>query len=198
MELDDLKNTWNEANNQTNQKQYLTSQSIDEMTQKKYYSKIKKIAYPEMLGVAICLIGSIFIGVNFYKLDTTFLQGVGIVSIVLLLALSGISLLSLRQLNISAEVNKPYAETLKIFAIQKMQFFKLQKINVTLCYLLLVTVIILLSKLFNGKDITNSKYFWTFSFTIGYIFLLFYSKWVAKFYKKTLNQTEELLEALKV
>ena len=195
MELDDLKNTWDKANSPS-EKQRLTPQIIDQMTQQKYDSKMKKIAYPEIAGIAICLMGGAFVAINFYKLDTAFLKGVGGLSIMLLLTLSGISLLSLRQFNISTDVNKSYAETLKMFASQKMQFFKLQKINVTLCYLLLVTVIILLSKLFNGKDITNSKYFWIFSFTIGYIFLLFYSKWVAKFYQKTLKETEELLAEL--
>ncbi|MDR6563510.1 MULTISPECIES: hypothetical protein [unclassified Arcicella] len=195
MELDDLKNTWEKANTPS-EKQRLTPQIIDQMTQQKYDSKMKKIAYPEIVGIAICLIGGAFIAINFYKLDTAFLQGVGVLSIMLLLTLSGISLLSLRQFGIYATIDKPYAETLKMFASQKMQFFKLQKINVTLCYLLLVTVIILLSKLFNGKDLTDSKSFWIFSFTIGYIFLLFYSKWVAKFYQKTLRETEELLAEL--
>jgi len=41
-----------------------------------------------------------------------------------------------------------------------------------------------------------NKYFWTFSFTLGYIFLLFYSKWVSKHYNKILSQAEELLKEL--
>ena len=196
MELDDFKKTWNNANNHREAQQNVTLKIIDQMIQKKYSSKIKKIAYPEIIGVSICLISALYIGVNFYKLDTAFLQGVGIVSILLLLTLSVISLLSLRQLHITGDVNKPYAETLKIFATQKLQFYKLQKLNITLSYLLLITIIILLSKLFNGKDVTDSKYFWTFSFSFGYIFLLFYSKWVSKFYKKTIRQTEELLAEL--
>ena len=93
-------------------------------------------------------------------------------------------------------VNKPYGETLKGFATQKLKFYKLQKINVTLSYLLLVTIIVLLSKFFNGKDLTDSKYFWTFSITIGYIFLLFFSTVVSKFYKSTVRQAEELLQEL--
>lgn len=196
MELEDLKNAWNRANNPVKQQQNLTTKIIDQMTQRKYYSKIKKIAYPEIIGIFICLIAASYIALNFYKLDTTFLQGVGIVSISLLLTLSIISFLSFRQFNIKGDVNKPHVETLKIFAIQKIQFYKLQKINITLSYLLLVTIIILLSKLFSGIDITNSKYFWTFSFCFGYIFLLFYSKWVLKYYRKTLKQTEELLHEL--
>ena len=196
MELDDLRNTWNNANNQAAQQHNLSPKIIDQMTEKKYYSKIKKIAYPEFIGITVCLIAAVFIGLNFYKLETAFLQGVGMVSILLLLALSIISLLSLRKFNINEDLNKPYAETLKTFAIKKLHFYRLQKINITLCYLLLVTIIILLSKLLNDVDLTTSKYFWTFSFSFGYIFLLFYSKWVLKYYKKSLSQAEELLHEL--
>lgn len=195
MELDDLKNTWDNQNDKA-KKQILTSKIIDRMTQTKYKSKINKIAYPEIFGSIICLIAIIFIGFNFHKLDTTFLQGVGVISILILLTLSVISFLSLRQLKMTNDFDKPYAETLKIFATQKLEFYKLQKINLTLSYLLLVTVIILLSKFFSGRDITDSKYFWTFSFTFGYIFLLFFSKFVVKFYKNTLRKTEELLQEL--
>ena len=196
MELEDLKNTWDNPNDKTKQ-QILTSKIIDQMTQTKYNSKINKIAYPEILGSIICLIAIIFIGFNFHKLDSTFLQAVGVISIFILLTLSVVSFLSLRQLKMTNDFNKPYAETLKIFATQKLEFYKLQKINVTLSYLLLVTVIILLSKFFGGRDITDSKYFWTFSFTFGYLFLLFFSKFVVKFYKNTLRKSEELLQELK-
>jgi hypothetical protein len=133
---------------------------------------------------------------NFYKLDTSFLQGVGIVAMLLLLILSIISLFSLQQLSFEGDISKPYAETVKKYATQKLQFLKWQKINITLSYLLLVTVVILVAKLFNGVDLTGSKYFWTFSFTVGYIFLLFYSKWVLKFYHNTLRQAGELLQEL--
>lgn len=196
MELDDLKNTWEDLNNPAKKQQNLNPEMIDQMTKIKYYASLKKVAYPEITGVIICLAGASFIILNFSKLDTAFLQGVGIVTILLLLALSVISLLSLRQFNIKGNVTKPYAETLKEFATQKIRFHKLQRINVTLSYLLLVVTIILLSKFFNGKDITDSKYFWTFSFSFGYIFLLFYSKWVLRYYANALRQAEDLLKEL--
>ena len=196
MELNDLKTTWDAVNKHIEKQQNLTPEMIVKITQTKYDSKLKKIAYPEISGIIICLLGACFIGLHFYKLDTTFLQAAGIVSILLLLILSAISLLSLRQINITVDMNKSYAETLKIFAVQKMQFLKFQKMNVTLSYLLLVAVIILLSKFFSGKDITNSKYFWIFSFSFGYLFLLFYSNRVLKYYNKIVSQAEELLQEL--
>lgn len=196
MELDDLKDTWNSMDTQADTKQNLTPEKIYIIIKKEYSSRINRIIYPEIVGIIICLGGAIFIGVNFSNLTTTFLQTIGIVSILLLLTLSIISLLSLQRLVIKRDINTQYAETLRIFAKQKFWFYKLQKANVILSYLLLITVVILLPQIVNGKDISNNKYFWIFSFSFGYIFLSFYTKWIAKSYKKTLSQAEELLSEL--
>ena len=196
MELDDLKGTWDQANDRAGQQRNLTPGMIDLMTQRKFYSKTKRIAYPEISGVIICIISAVVIGLNYNKLDSTFLQGAAIVSIMLLLSLSVISLVSLRQLNISGDVNRTYAETLREFAYRKLRFYKLQKLNIGLSYVLLVSIIVLMSKLFTGRDISDLKYFWIFSFSFGYLFLLFYSVWVFKYYRKTINQAEELLREL--
>ena len=195
MELDDLKTTWQNESNSALQNN-LTTLIIDKMTQEKYHSKIKKITLPEIIGSIICIIAAGFITLNFKKLETITLQVVGVASIIILLIISTLGVLSLQQLNIKKELNKPYAETLKIFAKQKLAFYKLQKINIILCYLLMVTIIILLPKLFGNKDITEYNNFWVYAFSTGYIFLLLLSKFVSKYYKKTLQQTEELLKEL--
>lgn len=197
MELDDLKGIWDNTDNRSPQ-QKLTTKIIEQMTKEKYQSTINRITYPEIIGSIICLAAAVFIMLNFYRLDTGFLQGTGVLSILLLLMLAVISFLSLRQLKVTGDLGRPHAAILQTFASRKMVFYKLQKINVVLCYLLLVTVIILFSKFFGGNDITGSKYFWTFSFTIGYIFLLFFSKYVTNVYKNTLQQTEELLQDLQL
>lgn len=196
MELDDLKNTWTNMNNEVQQQPHLNTETINQMTSSKYHSRIKKIAYPEIAGIFICVAGAVFIIFNFSKLDTVFFQATAIVAIVVLLLLSAISWISIRRLNVTGDVNKPYAATLKDFAVQKIRFSKLQKINVTLSYLLLVCIIILLPKFFSGKDITRNNSFWIFAFSIGYIFLLFYSKWVSKYYSNSLHQAENLLKEL--
>ena len=197
MELDDLKNDWEAVARQAARQNILTSKIINQMTQKKYYSKISKIKYPELIGGIVCLVGLSFIGINFNKLDTVFLQSIGVITILLLMILPTISFLSLTQLNLTDDLDKPYVEIIKQFANQKIRFQRYQQANVFLCYLLLVAIIILLPKFFYGKDIAYSKYFWIFAFSFGYIFLLFFSKWVKKSYYKTLNQAEELLKEIK-
>lgn len=196
MELDDLKNTWNETKINDQQQQFLNSKMLEKMSNQKYRLKMKKITIPEIAGSIVCLATAAFIGFQFNNLDTLLLQGAGVLSIFLLLLLPTISTLSTWQLNTPRNVNRPYAETLKAFANQKVRFVKLQKLNVTLSYLLLISIVVLMSKLIGGKDLSGNKYFWLFSFTIGYVFLLLYSKWVENYYRKTLQQAEELLKDL--
>ncbi len=192
MELDDFKKTWEDQPNKE-QQQHFSSKLIVKMTQEKYQSKINRIAYPEIIGTLICLMAIIFIGLHFYKLDSLYFKCVGSLSILVLSAISIISFLSIQKLNVVKDFSKPFAETIKIFAIQKLAFYKLQKINMLLSYLLLVTIIILLPKFFSGKDIIKSNYFWTISLSFGYIYLLYFSKYVTKSYKNTLTKTTELL-----
>ncbi len=192
MELDDLKNSWEEATKQIN----IPVKMIDRATHAQYKSNLKKIVYPEIIGSIICFLGAVYIGCRFNELGNGFVKGIGILAIGVLVVLPILSFISLLQFNSIGDVNKPYAETLKDFAIQKIRFHTFMKINSTLCYLLLVSLIIVCSKFFGEKDIYENTYFWILSFSGGYIFLLFYSKWVAKYYKNTLQQTEDLLKEL--
>lgn len=164
------------------------------MTQKKYQSKIKKVKYQELVGGIICIVGLIFIGFNFNKLDSVFLQSIGVITIILLMIMPTLSFLSWAHFNSEDDFDRPYIDIVKRFANQKLRFLKYQKINTFLNYLLLVTMIILSPKFFYGTDIIFNKYFWIVAFSVGYIFLLFFSKWVKKCYGTSLKQAEELLK----
>jgi len=193
MELDELKHSWEGLSIEINNKEHLSRQKIECMIQNNYRSNMKKIVYPEIIGILICITAAGYIATTFSRLDTIYLKGAGILTIVLLLALSVISFISIRQFRSPLDINKKYSEALKDFAIKKMLFHKLQKINILLSYVLLVTSIVLLTKYVGNKDITGITTFWLFSFSFGYIFLLFFSRWVLKYYNKSLKQTEELL-----
>ena len=58
--------------------------------------------------------------------------------ILLLIMLAAISVYNLKQFNLKADANKPYAETIKEFTFKKLRFQKYQKINVLLSYLCLL------------------------------------------------------------
>ncbi|MBS1738637.1 MAG: hypothetical protein JSS98_18820 [Bacteroidetes bacterium] len=194
MELDDLKNDWISAHNQAHEQNILTSKIINEMTQKKYQSKIKKIKYPELTGTVVCILAISYICFNFNKLDTLFFQSIGVLAALLLLVMPALSFFSLYQFDSASNFAKPYNEIIKQFANQKLRFIKFRKVHALLSYLLLVSIIFLFPKFFYGKDLTFDKTLWVLSFTVGYLFLRFFSGYVNKCYKDSLRQAEELLK----
>lgn len=196
MELDDFKNTWDEMSKQVKEKQNFNLKTFDKMSKTKLNSNLQKIALPEIFASIICVGCAIFIGFKFHLLDTALFKIVGVASISLFILLPAISLLSIQQLYKSTDIGKSYADTLKEFAIQKIKFCKLQKLNFTLSYLLMAVLIILVTKLFGKNEISDNAYFFLIVFGFGYIVLLSVSKWVFKKYNKTIQQTEDLLNEL--
>ena len=194
MELDNFKNTWDDIGNKVKINQRFNLKKLDKMDKTKFQSSLNKILLPEIFGTVFCIGFAIYIGYNFSKLETITYQVAGIVAILLFVILPIISLISILRIYKVADINKPYSETLKNFAVGKIKFCKLQKLNFTLCYLLAVTVILLSTRLFGRNDITDSKYFFIVTYGFAHIVLLFFSKGVAKNYNKTIKQAEELLK----
>lgn len=191
MELDDFKSTWDKMSNQD--KENLNTKIADTVNSKKVQSGLKKIILPELLGSIICIGSAVFIAFNFYKLDTVSFKIAGITAILLFIILPAISLFSIQQLHQSTDITKSYADTLKDFALQKIKFCKRQKLNLTLSYILFVAVILISTRLFGRNKITDDPYFFIISFSLGYIALFFFSKWVFKKYNLIIWKTEELL-----
>ena len=172
MELDDLKNTWNEMDNQVKGKQNLTLKTFDKMSKRKFHSKLYKIILPEILGSLICISSAFFIGFNFDKLNGVFYQIIGVLGISIFVIVTTISLLSLQNLNKVGDVGKPYVETLKDFATQKIKFHKLQKLNLRFSYLQLVIVVLLLPKFFKKRDTIQHIFLYIFIFLLLYLFAI--------------------------
>lgn len=196
MELDDFKNTWDKIGNRVKGKQNLNLKMFDKMNRSKFRSSLKKIILPEILGSVACIGFAIFIMVNFDKLDKVTFKIAGAIAILLFIVLPAISLLSIQRLYKSADINKSYADTLKDFAVQKINFCKLQKLNFLLSYLLLAMVILISTRIFGRNEVTGNTYFFIISFGFGYIVLFSFSRWVFKKYNKTIRQTQDLLNEL--
>jgi multisubunit Na+/H+ antiporter MnhG subunit len=196
MELDDLKNTWNEMGERVVKTQKISLKIIDKMNANSFHSRLRKIAIPEILGSIICVASAIYIIVNFNKLNTLFYQVAGILCILMLVISPALSLASIRALYKAIDTNKTYADALKSFTESRITFCKLQKMNLRLSYFFLVTLILLCTKLFGTNPTTHSKYFFIFAYTFGFCFLLVFSKWVFSSYNKTIKDTEALLKEL--
>ena len=196
MELDELKDNWDKLKAPSTTNQNINISNLNKMSKATFNSKLYRIIMPEITGSVVCIASAIFIVIYFGRLDKPVYQAAGILGILLLLILPVISLMSIKNLSPDLNPGKPYIETLQDFAKQKIHFCKLQKLNITLSYLLLVTVVLLSTRLFGRNTLTDSKYFFVFAFTFGYCFLLVFSKLVFKSYNKTIRQTEDMLKEI--
>lgn len=196
MELDELKYTWNEMNQRVSKNKNPDLKLFDKMNQQKIHRNLYKIILPEILGSIVCLAGIVYVVMYFHRLNTIAFKIAGGLAVILLIILPVFSIMSIRNLLKTGNPNKSYAESLKEFSIQKIQFCKLQKLNSTLSYLLLVVGIILSARIFGRNSVTDSPYFWIVSLSFGYIFLLFFSRMVSRKYSRTIRQAEDLLKEI--
>lgn len=193
MELDDLKNDWNQLQTKTQENAAFDVSVLKKITRQKIQSRLLRIVIPELTGSLFCVFGAIFIGLNFYRLNSIAFEIAGYLSIAILLLLPVISWFSIEQLHKMGNITKPYAETVKDFATQKIKFCRLQKSNFILAHLLLVTLIIVSVKIFGANATTGSKHYLFMAIMIGYAFLLFFSSMVWKNYNKIILQAGQLL-----
>ncbi|RYU94223.1 hypothetical protein [Emticicia agri] len=198
MELDELKNIWEDASKPLTQQPVLNPKMIEQMTKIKIKSRLNQVIYHETLGTFFAFGAVAYIFAHFSKLTTPFFQTIAIITATLLVVLPIISLLLLWQLNSIGDVNRTYAETLRNFATQKLRFIRFQQLSVVAAYILIVFVILLMPQFTGGKSLNENKYFWAGTIAVGYILLSFFSRWVISFYSKSLTQAEELLKELEV
>lgn len=69
MELEEMKNLWKGMSAQVEKQELLTKNLIEKVTEQKYYSKLNKIRYSEIIGTIICYLGAIYLIMNFMKID---------------------------------------------------------------------------------------------------------------------------------
>lgn len=196
MELEEMKSTWQGMSDKLRDQEILTQQLIEKMTRESYRSKINKIGAAEYFGTIICYIGAAYIIMNFMKIERPVMQVFALVVVLLLFALPVISLKSVSAMRGVRISSKSYLEAIEDFAKRRMQFERLQKINVSFDLLVMLILIPVLSAI-QEKDVTQLAHFWTLVFPITVAFYLAFAYWVLKSYNRILNQTEKLLSGIR-
>ena len=198
MELEKLRSEWQEMSKEIEKQKILTDKLIIDMTQKKYKNKLKLISIPESIGTVICFAASLYIFINFSKLDNWHLQLSGVFTAlfcVVLPILSMRSIFDMQKINMSTS---NYKQSLERFAKNKKQFVLIQKASFYLSFILVIVSLPVAAKLMNGKDLFLESKAWLWYIPFGFLFLYLFSKWVFKHYKKTTQFAEELLKDLEV
>lgn len=195
MELNDMKNAWQQFGERADDQELLTDARLQKLTQQGYRSRLHKIALSEYGGTVICYLGAAYLIYNLSSISDNVLQLFAVLAIALLLALPVISLASLRALKSMDVATKTYIQTITDFAERKNRFQKLQRLNVSLGLFLLPISLPVLAAI-QGRDIAQTPYFWTIILPIAVLFFLAFARWVLKSYNNRLDETEKMLDDL--
>ena len=193
-----MRNEWQEMSKKMEKQQLLTDKLIIDMTQEKYNNKLRSISVPETIGTVICFAVAFYIFINFYKLDTWYMQLSGIFTALFCIVLPILSLKSIFGMQKINMLTGNYKQVLERFAKSKKRFVLVQKVSFYLSFILVIVALPVAAKLLNGKDLFLESKIWLWYVPFGFIFLYFFSKWVFKHYKKTTEIAEELLKDLEI
>lgn len=198
MELEEMKNTWQAMSKRLEKQEILTSQLIENMTQKKYKSKFSKLLTYEIIGTVVCYTSAIFLMINFEKLDTWYLMAFGLITLISLLVLPVITLRKLHTMKRLNIANSSHTDVLIEFHKAKNALLVNQKITLYISILLAVIILPVTSKIFNDKNLFEAEYInnlW-FYLPILLAFLFVLSRWVFKGYKSATNSAEKVLNEI--
>ena len=196
MDLEDLKTIWNSKEEFNNNETLLDAERVNKAISSKYHSKLKKILLPEIIITGVYFYFAALIKFKFSELETTTLEIWGKLAIVLLILLPVLRLSKLWNLYQLTNPNISYSNAIKKFAIEKIKFQKLQRLNINLAFFLILSVMVLSVKIYNEYDVTQSKYFWISFVFMTVLFVVIFNRLLTKKYNPSIEEAENLLQEL--
>lgn len=193
MELEEMQTVWSQMSDQLEKQKKLTDKIILDMTQEKYKNKFNKMSTYESLGALVLFVAALLILINFNKLDTWYLLTCGIIVLAYIVTIPTMvlrSLHSMKRLNIATN---NYKETLIEFTKKKSHLLFVQRLGISLNFVIMIAFLPVASKLMSGKDIfieSNILYWYV---PVMAIVLFFFSRWGYKCYKNITASAENLL-----
>lgn len=197
MDLDEMQATWSEMSDQLEKQKKLTDKLIMEMTQERYKSKLSKIKAYETGGAVICFVMVLFILINFNKLDTWYLIVLGLIVIDFLIILPVLTLYTIQKMSSIDVLKNDIKQTMSAFAKARKRFLLVQKLGIGASFVLMLTIIPVLSKITKNKDIfimKNEISLWYMGILL--VFLIAFALWGYGCYKNITTSAGNLLKEL--
>jgi len=197
MKLEEIQTVWSEMSDQLENQKKLTNKLIMEMAQEKYRTKIDKIFNYEFIGAIICFIAAIFLIINFQKLDTWYLMACGIFVISYLFIIPMLVLNSIKKMRHINLLKNNYKQTLMIYVKSRNHFLFMQRLGITLNFLLLLVSLPVIVKFSDNIDVFQTQSTnWYWYLLVMVLLLVFASRWGYKGYKNMTASAEKLLREL--
>ncbi len=198
MELEELQATWLQMSTELENQKKLTNDIIMKMTQDKYAKKFSKISMLETIGAIICFMVVLLLIINFKKLDTPFLIGCGILTLIFLIILPVVVLRLLSKIRNLDIISNTYKETLIQYTKTKNKLLFIQKANLVLSFVYFFITLPLATKIIGNKNLVLSDkgasfYILTIVVLVG---LFFFARWGYRSYKKIIAGAENVIKEL--
>jgi hypothetical protein len=196
MELDEMKNLWEDLSGKVESQQKLNKEQLLEMTKKSYQNSLGKIYLPEILGSIICFFYAGFFIFQIGKLEFPVNQILAVFNTAAMIVLPVISLVTLYRLNRLVLKEDTPAHLLKRFMAHKTFFWKFQRLNLILSGVFAITILPPLAELVGKVDLIMESKFWMVYVPIGLIFIYIFGRWAFRKYDKALLDTQQLIEGI--
>ncbi len=190
-----MKALWGQMSAEVEKQKAITDSLVIKMTRAGYRNKISKVQVPETIGAFFCAVPVLYILINIQQLNTWYLLGCGISSVIILFLLCFLSLRSISKISGVNISKNNYKESLLQYSKAKMQFVSAQKVNFYLSAILMLVILPVMSKLIAGKDVFKQTDVWLY-YVIAFPFFYPFSRWVFKRYVKIVSDAENILKEL--
>lgn len=198
MDIEELQTTWTQMSEELDKQKRLTNEIILKMTQQEYKSRLDKVTIPEKLGTLVSYAAAIFILFNFNELDTVLLKTCGFITLVIIIVLPYLSLKYLKSMRNLDMANISYKDGIVAFTKSKRQFQKLLRVSTYLGFVLMLIILPVTTKLFDGEDMftRDQDYSWLWFLPLGIGCYYFFTRKVISSYSSNIKKAGELLKEL--
>jgi membrane protein YdbS with pleckstrin-like domain len=198
MELEEMKNIWDDVSQEIDKQKILTDKSIVNITKKRYANKIRAISIPETIFAFISIAFSFFVLINFTKLDTWYLSISGIIVVLFLIIVPVFSVKWIRTLRNLDLTGNTFKQSLFEYVKGKQRFINFIKVSSYLTIPFIIAFMLIAEKIFNNNNLISENDFGVYWYVLplGIIIQILFNKWILIKYNKTINEAENILKEL--
>ncbi len=195
MGIEELKKDW-EALDQDTKQHTLSGKQIKTVIKSRYRFWIYKTFMIESCFLLVYLYFIALTVFRFEVLEKSYLEVLAVISIVLLVLSFIGRIVRLGNILSYSYLNYSYSGLLEKLAHHSIRIQKFYLLNIILGFFLLIALIILNIKIYNEYDLIQSQSFWIILIPVSLFFTVVVNQWIRKYYKKAIDEAEELLSEL--
>ncbi len=198
MEIEELQATWAQMSKELEKQKKLTKEIILRMTHQDYKDRLNKIAIPEKISAVFTYVMAVILLLRFYELDTLPLRICGIITLAILILLPYFSLKYLNRMqNLNVSMLN-YKESIVAYEKSKRRYQKFMKFTVYAGFVLMLIIIPVGSKIFDGDDIFSESQgnFWLWFLPLGTVFYYLFTRRIIGCYNSNIKKAGMILKDL--